>query len=612
MQKLQEETYNKRFNLDLWKEIIKYSLPYKRILLGLAAVMLLVAGVDAVLPLMTRYAIDNFVVPNQLEGFRGFAWVYFLIISLQALNIFLFIYLAGRLETDIACDIRQAAFEKLQQLSLSYYDKKPVGWLMARLTSDIHRLSSVISWGLVDLVWGGSMMVTIMVIMLALNFRLALITLSVVPPLALISLYFQKKILAEFRLVRSLNSKITGAFNEGISGARTSKTLVREEQNSREFADLTASMKASSVRAAVFSALFLPLVLSLSSIGTGLALWRGGGAVFQGVLTYGTLVAFVNYTIQFFEPVRELARVFAELQSAQAAGERVLSLIKTEPDITDSEEIAARYGTILQPDSSKWPAFKGKVEFRQVNFHYQEEEPILENFNLKVAPGEKIALVGETGSGKSTIVNLLCRFYEPVSGQILLDGTDYRRRSQSWLQSRIGYVLQDPHLFSGTIADNIRFARPAASEEQIKQAARLVQADDFIIRLPRGYQTEVGEGGDLLSTGQKQLISFARAIINDPILFVLDEATSSIDTEMELLIQKAADRVLAGRTSFIIAHRLSTIKQADRILVLSGGRIKESGSHLELLERQGYYYELYNNQFIGRDAGEHLKLRVGS
>ncbi len=612
MQKLQEETYNKRFNLDLWKEIIKYSLPYKRILLGLAAVMLLVAGVDAVLPLMTRYAIDNFVVPNQLEGFRGFAWVYFLIISLQALNIFLFIYLAGRLETDIACDIRQAAFEKLQQLSLSYYDKKPVGWLMARLTSDIHRLSSVISWGLVDLVWGGSMMVTIMVIMLALNFRLALITLSVVPPLALISLYFQKKILAEFRLVRSLNSKITGAFNEGISGARTSKTLVREEQNSREFADLTASMKASSVRAAVFSALFLPLVLSLSSIGTGLALWRGGGAVFQGVLTYGTLVAFVNYTIQFFEPVRELARVFAELQSAQAAGERVLSLIKTEPDITDSEEIAARYGTILQPDSSKWPAFKGKVEFRQVNFHYQVEEPILENFNLKVAPGEKIALVGETGSGKSTIVNLLCRFYEPVSGQILLDGTDYRRRSQSWLQSRIGYVLQDPHLFSGTIADNIRFARPAASEEQIKQAARLVQADDFIIRLPRGYQTEVGEGGDLLSTGQKQLISFARAIINDPILFVLDEATSSIDTEMELLIQKAADRVLAGRTSFIIAHRLSTIKQADRILVLSGGRIKESGSHLELLERQGYYYELYNNQFIGRDAGEHLKLRVGS
>ncbi len=612
MQTMQEETYKKRINLDLWKEIIKYSLPYKKILLGLAVVMLLVAGVDAVLPLMTRYAIDNFVVPNQLEGFRSFALVYFLIISLQALNIFLFIYLAGRLETDIACDIRQAAFEKLQLLSLSYYDKRPVGWLMARLTSDIHRLSSVISWGVVDLVWGGSMMVTIMGIMLILNFRLAVITLSVVPPLVLISLYFQKKILGEFRLVRKLNSRITGAFNEGISGARTSKTLVREEDNSREFAELTASMKASSVRAAVFSALFMPLVLSLSSMGTGLALWRGGSAVFQGFITYGTLVAFVNYTIQFFEPVRELARVFAELQSAQAAGERVLSLINTEPEITDTEEVTARFGTIIQPDRTNWPDFKGQVQFRGVGFYYQPEEPILDNFNLVVNPGEKIALVGETGSGKSTIVNLLCRFYEPVSGQILLDGIDYRRRSQSWLQSHIGYVLQDPHLFSGTIADNIRFARPLASEADIKKAARLVQADSFIDRLPQGYQTEVGEGGDLLSTGQKQLISFARAILNDPVLFVLDEATSSIDTEMEIIIQKAVDQVLAGRTSFIIAHRLSTIKHADRILVLSGGKIRESGSHLELLERRGYYYELYQNQFVGRNLEESLKFKVGS
>jgi ATP-binding cassette subfamily B protein len=429
-----------------------------------------------------------------------------------------------------------------------------------------------------------------------------LITLIVIPVLGGISLYFQRKILREYRKVRKINSKITGGFNEGITGAKTTKVLVREKQNLAEFQGMTGEMRIASIRAAIFSSLYLPIVLTLGALGTALALVIGGRGVMLETISYGTLVAFISYTIQFFEPVRELARVIAEFQSAHASAERVISMINTESEIKDTKDVMKIYGDMLNPKRENWEKLKGDIEFKNVSFYYKEEEPILNQLNLKIKAGETIALVGETGSGKSTIVNLACRFYEPTQGQILIDGIDYRERSQLWLHSNLGYVLQHPHLFSGTIKDNIRYGRLEASEMEIIRAAKLVNAHEFIMKLDKGYDAEVGEGGSLLSTGQKQLISFARAVLANPKIFVLDEATSSIDTETEQIIQNAIQRVLKGRTSFIIAHRLSTIRSADRILVIQKGEIVEEGSHQQLLKKRGYYYRLYTNQFLEEEG----------
>jgi ATP-binding cassette, subfamily B, bacterial len=348
-------------------------------------------------------------------------------------------------------------------------------------------------------------------------------------------------------------------------------------------------------------------VLALGSIGTALALWFGGKGVLLQTLSYGTLVLFVQYTIQFFEPVRELARIFAELQSAQASAERILSMVETEPEITDSKEVIDKYGDSFSPKKGSWPHITGNISFNNVSFAYKDGEHVLENFNLEVKAGETIALVGETGSGKSTIVNLACRFYEPTEGQVLIDGVDYTKMPIAWLQSNLGYVLQTPHLFSGTVIDNIRYGKLDATEEEVINAAKLVNAHEFISKLEKGYEGEVGEGGNRLSTGEKQLVSFARAILANPRIFVLDEATSSIDTETEHIIQEAIQTVLEGRTSFIIAHRLSTIRSADRILVIRDGKVTEQGSHKQLMKQKGYYYRLYTNQFMEEQELELLK-----
>ncbi len=594
----EEKEYSKRIDLALWKKLLTFCKPYKKNLLMLAFFMLGLAGIDVLFPLMSKYAIDNFVVPQSTKGIELFAVIFLALVVVQSLNIFFFINIAGKIEMYLTYDIRKKGFQHLQELSFNYYDRTPVGWLMARMTSDSQRLGSFISWGLVDMVWGFSMMVFIAVILLVMNLRLALITLTVVPILVVMSIYFQKKILKAYRKVRKTNSKITGAFNEGISGAKTTKTLVREAANLKEFQVQTGDMYRSSVRAAIFSSLYLPAILTLGSIGTGLALWFGGEGVIAGMITYGTLVAFISYSVQFFEPLGEMARVFAELQNAQASAERIFSLIDEKPQIKDDSQVTQEYGSILKMKQENWPKIEGGITFDNVTFSYKEGENILENFHLDIKAGETIALVGETGSGKSTIVNLACRFYEPTSGSIKIDGMDYQERSLLWLHSNLGYVLQTPHLFSGTIKSNIAYGRLDATDEEIIRAAKLVDAHQFIIDMEKGYETEVGEGGSKLSTGEKQLISFARAILADPRIFVLDEATSSVDTETEQLIQKAIHTVLEGRTSFIIAHRLSTIKSADRILVVRNGRITEQGNHHELLKLKGYYFNLYTNQFM--------------
>ena len=610
MQQFEERDYTQRFSLSLWKKILRYAKEYYRDLGKLAVVMAVTAGCDVVFPLMTTYAIDHFIPnlnhPGTMEGVPGSVVAYLALLLLQVATIYYFLYLGGKIEVGVCYTIRKQAFRKLQELPFSYYDRMPVGYLMSRMTSDTQRLAETIGWSMLDLAWGVVMLVAASVTMLVLNWKMALIVMLVVPPLAVISWWFQQRILKAYRAVRKTNSKITGAFNEGIMGAKTTKTLVREEMNMEEFTVLTHDMKKSSVRAASLSAIYLPIVVALGSLATAYALWQGGNAVLIGGMTLGVLQAFINYTVQFFEPIRNIANVFAEMQSAQAAAERVLTLLETEPDIVDSPEVEAKFGDNFHPKKENWPALKGDVEFCHVDFQYKEGEKVLSDFNLKINAGETVALVGPTGAGKSTVVNLICRFYEPTAGEIKIDGVNYKERSQLWLQSNLGYVLQEPRLFSGTIRDNIRYARLNASDEEIENAARMVNAEPFILKMEKGYDTDVGEGGSRLSTGEKQLISFARAILADPRIFVLDEATSSVDTQTEQIIQHAIQKVLTGRTSFIIAHRLSTVRTADRILVIDDGKIKEMGTHQELLRKKGAYYKLYTNQFQEEQAMEIL------
>ncbi|HML46883.1 MAG TPA: ABC transporter ATP-binding protein [Clostridia bacterium] len=606
MQYHEEQDYTKSFDVGLWKRLLGYARPFHKHLAGVCALMLLLAACDASFPQLTRYAIDHFITAQTTRGIVGFVAIWLSLMVLQIGAVYFFQILCAKVEVGVCYLMRSRGFKRLQELPFAFYDRTPVGFIMARMTSDAQRVADTIGWALVDLFWGTFYILIMAVTMLLMNWRLALAVLCVLPPLAAISLQFQKRILKNYRAVRKINSRITGSFNEGIMGAKTTKTLVREDANIAEFKTLTGDMRRSSVHAATLSAAFMPVVLSLGSLATGYALWKGGYDVYTGAMTLGAIQVFVNYTVSFFDPVRQVARIFAELQAAQASAERLMTLIETEPEIVDAPEVEAVYGDCFQPKCENWPSIRGDIAFEHVTFQYKDGQKVLDDFNLTVKAGQTVALVGETGSGKSTLVNLICRFYEPTAGSVKIDGVDTRKRSQLWLQSNIGYVLQQPHLFSGTIRENIRYGKLDATEEEVAQAARLVGAEDFVKGLEKGYDTDVGEGGNRLSTGQKQLISFARAILANPRLFVLDEATSSVDTQTEQRIQRAIETVLAGRTSFIVAHRLSTIRKADRILVIQDGKILEDGSHRELIRRRGHYYELYTNQFKEEQAQEIL------
>ncbi len=597
MQAWEEKDYSEQFDASLWRRLLRQAKPYHKHLYGIIALMGVSALIDAVFPQMTGYAIDNFISKGTTQGITWFAVLYVGLITIQTASIYLFLRLCGKVEVGVCYLIRKKGFERLQELPFSYYDRTPVGYIMSRMTSDAQRLADTIGWSLLDLCWGSFFVVLIAINMFRINWRLALPIMAVLPFLAAVSWFFQRRILKSYREVRKTNSQITSAFNEGIMGAKTTKTLVREEANFEEFTVLTRKMRKSSVRAATLSAIYLPIVMSLGSLATAYVLWKGGYSVYTGAITLGTVQIFITYSINFFEPIHQIARIFADLQSSQAAAERVMTLIEMEPELKDMPEVIEKYGDSFAPKRENWPTIQGDIDFDHVTFNYKDGESVLENFSLSVKAGQTIALVGETGSGKSTIVNLVCRFYEPTSGAVKIDGVDTRERSQLWLQANLGYVLQTPHLFSGTIADNIRYGKLDAQMEEIKLAAQMVGAETFILKLEKGYDTDVGEGGNRLSTGEKQLVSFARAILANPRIFVLDEATSSVDTETEQRIQTAIKEVLKGRTSFIVAHRLSTIRSADRILVIDGGKIIEDGSHRQLIKQKGVYYNLYTNQF---------------
>ncbi|MDE8256671.1 ABC transporter ATP-binding protein [Erysipelothrix rhusiopathiae] len=594
----EEQFTSEKLDVGLWKKILKMLLENKKNLFLALFFVLLEAVIGVILPVLNRYAIDVFYQgQGSTETILKFTLLYGGLVAVQAFLIYEFIYRSGLIEMDISYQIRQNVMEKLQTLPFSYYDKTPTGWIMARMTSDVSRLSEILSWSFNDLVWGFLVMILLLIVMFTVNWKLALIILVIVPMVYFVSAWFQKRILQNYRSVRAENSKITHGFSEGITGAKTTKTMGLEAIHYSEFKNNTMAMRSKSIHAVILSALYMPLITLISSLGNAGIIYVGGNMALQGVIQIGTLILFTQYAERFFEPLRNISNVFAQLQMAQASAERVLSLLEQDSTLVDRSDVIEKYGTILNPNESVYEPIVGDIEFKDVDFYYQASEPILNKFNLTVQPKQRIALVGETGSGKSTIVNLICRFYEPISGSILIDGVDYRERSIGWLHSHLGYVLQAPHLFSGSVRDNIAYGKPDASDEDVIKASKLVDAHRFIMELEEGYQTDVGEGGNRLSTGQKQLISFARAILVDPSIFILDEATASIDTETEAIIQYAVETVLKEKTSFIIAHRLSTIVNADRILVIDKGQILEDGNHHSLMSQKGRYYELYMNQF---------------
>lgn len=599
----EEQEYHKPFRLKVWAKMLPFFKPYKKYFAITLGLNIFLAGVDVLTPLFQSYAIDHFIVPDTLEGIGVFAFVYISMIVMQTLSVYWSVHAATTIEMCVGKDLKWAQFEHLQTLSFSYYNTTPVGYIHARVMSDTLKIAGVAAWGLVDMFWAFLYVVSVFVIMFALNAQLAMILLVIVPCIAVITVVFQNKILHWNRRVRKINSQITSAYNEGITGVKTSKSMGIEKDNEEAFFERTSDMYRSAGKAAKLNAVYIPTILLFGSAAAAFVLYRGGYMVQQDLIKLGTLSVFISYAVVIFEPIQQLARLLADLISCQANIERVMDLLEQTPDVTDRTDVIEKYGDNFYPKKGNWEKIHGDIVFEDVSFRYPDgKEYVLEHFNLHIPAGMNVAIVGETGAGKSTLVNLVGRFFEPTKGRILIDGVDYRERSQLWLHSQIGYVLQNPHLFSGTVRENIRYGRLDATDEEVETAARSVSADEIVKKLKDGYDSDVGESGGRLSVGEKQLISFARAILAEPAIFVLDEATSSIDTVSEQLIQEATDKLLKGHTSFVIAHRLSTIRKADLILVVKDGKIIEQGTHAELLGGKGYYHDLYYKQFEEESA----------
>lgn len=589
----EEEEFSTQFNGSTLARILSQVKPHWRWVVGFLVTIAIVSAMDSIFTLLGKRIVDEGIIARNAAVLREIVIIYAGLMLFQAAGVFIFIYLAGVLGERVQYDLRKKMFDHLQDLSFSYFSKTPVGWIMSRVSSDSERIAQLLTWGILDVTWGIMNITSAMVVMFWLNWRLALIVLLIVPILLVVAVQFKKRILGQFRLVRKLNSKITGEYNQNITGVRVVKGLGRESANLREFNELTGEMYRAAYRAAWLSALFLPAVQLISAFAIGaIVIYTGMSATVAG-MTIGSLQAFVGYITFMMWPIQDLARVYSEMQHAIASAERTFSLLDAKPEVHNL------------PNARPTRTLLGEIEFENVDFWYDAEKPVLQDFSLKVQPGETIALVGPTGGGKSTIVNLVCRFYEPKRGTIRIHGQNYRDFTLQSIHSKIGVVLQTPHLFSGSIRENIRYGRLKATDEEVIEAAKIAGAHEFILHLEGGYNGEVGEGGNRLSVGQKQLISLARAVLANPELLVMDEATSSVDTLTEALIQQGMDKIMQGRTSFVIAHRLSTIKRANRILVIEDGRIAEQGTHAELLRLGGKYYRLYTQQFRQQRTAEY-------
>lgn len=581
----EEEEYTSNITSDVVKRILSLLKPHWKTTVGFLVTIAIVSALDSVFTYINKIMIDEGMLLKDVSVLYKMAVYYGVLMVIQSGMVFLFIYLAGVLGERIQYDLRKKMFTHLQDLSLAFYSTTQVGRLIARVTSDTTRVSDLMTWGLVDSTWAIMNISTATIFMLIINWKLGLIVFLIAPILLYIAYQFRKRILVEFRTSRRANSLITGSYNETIQGVRVIKALGREPENLNDFSRLTDKMFSATYKAAWISALFLPTVQIISAIALSVIVWYGGFQANSGALTIGGIHAFVSYLTFMLWPIQDLARVFSEMQHSIASAERIFKLVDALPTVVD------------KPNAIEAKTLLGSIEFDNVDFAYDESGKILENFDLKVNQGEMIALVGPTGGGKSTIVNLLCRFYEPTSGSIKFNGVDYTDYQLHSIHNKIGIVLQTPHLFSGSVLENIRYGKLDATDDEVIEASKMAGAHEFILKLDNGYQENVGESGNLLSVGQKQLISLARAVLSKPELFIMDEATSSVDTLTEALIQKGMEKLMEGRTSFIIAHRLSTIRKASRILVIENGKIKEIGTHQELLRQKGHYYQLYTNQF---------------
>ncbi|MBL9119978.1 MAG: ABC transporter ATP-binding protein [Phycisphaerae bacterium] len=602
----QDEDFKGRFDPRVWRRLVSYLGEHRGAVTRLAIGGAVIAAIEAALPLFVAAMIDEAHANGLTSRLSMIVTFYLSTFIAFAACVWMFIRAAGEISTGVGYRMRQDCFRKLQELSFSFFDTRPVGWLTSRLTSDCGRISGTLPWVILDLFWGSLLLAATATAMLIIHVRLSLIVFSIVPVLIAASWGFQRLMLHSGRQARRTNSAMTASYNEALQGARTTKTLVREERNLGEFQRLSTEMRGWMMKNSIQSSLYFPVIMTIGAAGAGLALWKGGGDYLSGEgLTLGRLVAFLQFAGVFAQPIQELAQRFADILNASTAAERVVSLLDTTSEIRDHPTVLAAMAATHAPDR----AFDGgsprirEVRFEGVSFWYKPGVPVLTDFNLHVREGQTVALVGATGGGKSTIVSLMARFYEPREGSILLDGIDYRERSLHWLQSNLGVIQQVPHLFSGSIRENIRYGRLDASDAEIETAAKRVNAHDFILSMEKGYDFDVGECGERLSTGQRQLVALARAVLRNPQIFIMDEATSSVDTATERLIQGGIEEVLRDRIAFVIAHRLSTIRRADVILVIDGGRIVEQGTHRELLAKRSRYFELYTNQYaVEREA----------
>ena len=584
-------------------KILKYIRKYRSWIAIMVTCGVLASVGDIAIPFFQRYALNHLEDGVFIANLVPFILFYVLTLLGKIITDFISSFLSGKVELSVLRDLRKLSFDHLQTLSFSYFNQNSVGYIHARVMSDTSRIGELVSWVIMQGVWNFSYLIGVVIVMLSMNVKLTLLILAVIPLITVFFAIFQKKLVNENRHIREVNSKITGNFNEGITGAKTIKTLVIEDRVERDFVRDSKEMKRSSVMAQRYRSILAAMIGFASSIALAIVVWKGGelsliGNDAIGYMDVGTLSLFMSYALGIIEPIRWIVDMISDLVREQVNIERLTRLLETKSDVTDTPEVIEKYGDTFSPKKENWETLHGDIEFRDVSFKYPDgDEYILEHFNLKIPQGSNIAIVGETGAGKSTLVNLICRFYEPTSGQLLIDGRDARERSQLWLHSNIGYVLQTPHLFSGTILENLRYGKPDATIDEINDALRRVSADGVVAKSENGLETNVGEGGDLLSTGEKQLISFARAIVADPKILILDEATASIDTLTEQNIQKAISEVIRGRTSIMIAHRLSTVRDADMILVVSDGKIVERGTHSSLMKQKGHYYSLYTRQY---------------